>query len=361
MKTLFPQTGMKYWDDFERRVHETVDALETNGVPKLRRISIHVTNACNFGCTYCNEVHYPKTLGFESFAKLLSDYSEMGGGIVHLTGGEPTVVKNFTDYICEAAKYSNISFHLNTNFYSSMLTDDLLKKISRLKVSLDSASPQYFNDIVKRKKAFEVVTANLDRLHALIERGETKTILSLTCTVTKENYEHLPEFLEMYEKRWPLFYAVFFSSYKGTNERFVLTEADNKKLFGEIVPALDEITSRYDDQETNKLFHASHEPRTFKIEERFPEVRTVPCYLQLSELVVDEGGDISNCSHLFRDNAPKTGMNLRDGHLKDLYRKAKMEKHPIPMHPACLYGCNRKLTTFNDIVAKQIEIRQIKC
>jgi hypothetical protein len=158
----------------------------------------------------------------------------------------------------------------------------------------------------------------------------------------------------MYEQRWPLFYACFFSSYKGINPRFVLTADDTKQLFGEIVPEMDRITEKYGDMETQKLFHASHETRTFKLANRFPEVNVVPCYLQLSELVVDEDGDISNCSHLFRDNAPKTGMNLRDGNLRDLFRAAKLAEHATPIHPACLYGCNKKLTTFNDIVAREL-------
>lgn len=355
MTTLFPEVGMKYWDDFERRVVETVKAKNGGTVPPLRRISVHITNGCNFGCSYCNEAHFPKSISFDTFAKLVSEYSEMGGGIVHVTGGEPTVVKKFPEYIRETAKYQNVRFHLNTNFFSSVMSDDLFKHIDRLKVSLDSAQPQYFNNLVQRKNAFEVVTSNLDRLHELIKRGEVSTIVSLTYTVTKENYSHIPEFLEMYETRWPLFYASFFSSYKGTNQRFVLNQPDIDDLFNNIVPEIDRITENYGDYETQKLFHASHEERTFKTSNRFPEVKSTECYLQLSELVIDENGDLSNCSHLFRDNAPKTGVNLRDGHLRDLFTAVKSVKHPVPMHPACLYGCNKKLTTFNDVVKFQLQ------
>lgn len=356
MSNLFPEVGMKYWDDFERRVVETTAALSVGELPPLRRVSLHITNACNFGCSYCNEIHQPKSIAFEPFAKMVSDYSEMGGGIVHITGGEPTVVKNFPAYIREAGKYDNISFHLNTNFYSQVMSNDLFKYISRLKVSLDSASPEYFNDLVRRKRAFEVVTGNLDRLHQLIASGQAQTIVSLTYTVTKENFKRIPEFLEMYERRWPLFYATFFSSYKGTNPRFVLNAADTEHLFNVIVPEMDRITTEHSDTETKMLFHASHETRTFGIIDRFPEVRVTPCYLQLSELVIDEDGDISNCSHLFRDNAPKTGMNIRDGHLGDLFKRAKQAEHAVPIHPACLYGCNKKLTTFNTVVEQQLAI-----
>lgn len=355
MATMFPEAGMKYWDDFEQRARETVSAVSVGLTPPLRRVSVHITNACNFGCEYCNEVHCKKTLSFTTFATLAKEYSAMGGGIIHVTGGEPTVVRDFPAYIREVMKYANVSFHLNTNLYSSVMTDDLFGGIARLKVSLDSAEAKYFNDLVRRKQAYEIVTGNLDRVHQLLADGKINTVVSLTYTVTKENYKRIPEFLEMYETRWPLFYACFFSSYKGTNDRFVLTPADTDMLFSEIVPQINRITEQYQDTETKCLFHASHEARTFHVLTRFPEVNTTPCYLQLSELVVDEDGYLSNCSHLFRDNVPNSGMRLGDGNLADLFRAMKQAKHATPMAHACLYGCNKKLTTFNQIVSDQLK------
>ena len=355
MSTYFPEAGMKYWDNFENRAIETAEAVSCNKTPPLRRISVHLTNACNFGCEYCNEVNCKKTLNFDTFAKLAKEFSDMGGGILHVTGGEPTVVAGFPSYIREVMKYDNVAFHLNTNLYSSILTDDLFGGIARLKVSLDSIDPEYFNNLVRRKRAYEVVTSNLDRVHQLIADGKVDTIVSLTYTVTKENYKTIPQFLEMYETRWPLFYACFFSSYKGTNDRFILTDVDTNTLFDEIVPCINRITEQYSDTETKCLFHASHEIRTFHTEARFPEVNSVPCYLQLSELVVDEDGYLSNCSHLFRDNVPHSGLNLADGKLEALFYVMKQMDHTIPMNPACLYGCNLKLQTFNQVVADQIK------
>lgn len=350
----FDNRGMKYWDDFELRARETIDCIKGGTLPPMRRLSMHITNGCNFGCEYCNEAHFPRSIDFATFSKIMREYSEMGGGIVHVTGGEPTVVKDFAGYIEEAGKYTNISFHVNTNLYSRVITDDLFPVIKRLKVSLDTHSAAYFNGIVRRKQAFERVTENLDRVHDLIVAGKTDTIVSLTYTTTRENYQEIPDFLEMYSTRWPKFYATFFSSYKGTNPRFVLTEDDTERLFTKIVPMMDEITNRYGDTETRHLFHASHEPRTFKTEDRFPEVRSVPCWLQLSEFVVNEDGDIWNCSHLFRDKVPSTGLNVRDGHLRDLFSKAKESITTYPLSDMCAYGCNKKLTRFNDVIQANI-------
>ena len=354
MSRLFPPIGMQYWDDFELRAHETVDAIVHGQLPPLRRLSLHSTSSCNFGCDYCSEKFGKVSMTFEMFEKLVREYSEMGGGIIHTTGGEPTVIKGFADFIREAGKYPNIAFHLNTNLYSRIITDDLYPFIQRLKVSLDTVNAEYFNTLVNRKNAFERVTDNLDRVNDLIGCGKTDTIVSLTYTTTKENYRDVAKFLDMYYKRWPNFYAVFFSAYKGTNERFALSDDDIAALFNDVVPDFDAITDKHGDPETKFLFHASHEPRTFRAVERFPEVREVPCHLQLSELVINEDGGIWNCSHLFRDKVPSTGLNIMDGHLRDIFAQAKGIGQCVPLSDKCLYGCNKKLTTFNDLVQSEI-------
>lgn len=348
----FDNQGMKYWDDFEKRASETLQALACGKLPPLRRLSVHIGNSCNFACEYCNEIHQIKYLSFDLWTHLLCDYSMMGGGIVHVTGGEPTVVPKFLDYIQEAQKYDNLSFHLNTNMFSRIITDDMWPIVKRLKVSLDTTDAKYFNDLVRRKLAYERVTENLDHVHQLIEDGKTNTIVSITFTVTRENYLHIPAFLEMYHKRWPKFYATFFSSYKGMNERFAFKLDDIERLFSEIVPQINRMTEEAGDTETRFLFHASHSPSTFVDDTRFPDNRVLPCHLQLSELVVDEDGEIHNCSHLFRDKVPGTGLNLKDGPLWELFEKAKRNVSAYPLSDKCLYGCNKKLVTFNQVVEK---------
>ena len=347
---------MKYWDDFNRRALETKTAFEAGDMPPLRRLSVHVTNGCNFKCDYCNEVHHPTTLPFSSWAKIVQEYSEMGGGIIHVTGGEPSVVKGFANYITETGKYPNVQFHLNTNLYGIVFSDAIWPLVKRLKVSLDTMDADYFDKVTRRPNAFNRVTTNLDRVHKLLEEGKTDTVVSLTYTVTKENYSGIPEFLEQYEKRWPLFYATFFSSYKGTNERFALEDKDVEKMFKDVVPELNRITEQYNDTETQDLFHASHDPLTFQQTDRFPENRQVPCWLQLSELCLDESGDVWNCSHLFRDKVPSTGINILSGHLRDVFYAAKEQtKDVVPLNLECLYGCNRKLTAFNEVVESMMK------
>ena len=47
----------KYWDDFSRRIEETVNAVKGDYNPIVRRVACFVTDRCNFRCEYCNSDH----------------------------------------------------------------------------------------------------------------------------------------------------------------------------------------------------------------------------------------------------------------------------------------------------------------
>lgn len=343
--------GSQYWDMFEERIVETVDALNNNTFPPLRRVSLHITNRCNLSCSYCNECHTPKSLPYGSFMNLVDDYRMMGGGILHITGGEPSCVEWLFEAIKQfnsQSKYDCVQFHVNTNLIAD-IDYATLQSVKRLKVSLDSYDAEYFDDLVGIKGSFMKVYDNLKKVNAMPD--EDRPIVSITYTMTHENYKHIPKFLEMYYQEFPNLYAVFFSTYKGTNDRFSFTEDDITDIFDNIKPQIDEIFEKYGDSESKFLFNASHDRTTFADSIRFEDNKTVPCYLQLSELVVNEDGDISNCSHLYRDGVGQSNLNLKNKTLGELFKKSKAECGLKVMHEKCLYGCNKKLVTFN----KQVE------
>jgi len=344
--------GGKYWDLFEKRAGETVIAVRENKCPPLRRLSLHITNRCNMNCSYCNEHHTASEMKFPMFNKMVKEYSDMGGGVLHITGGEPTVVKFFDEIFPCVSEYPNVEFHLNTNNLKQ-LSIEQYRSIKRLKVSLDTTDAAYFNKITQVKNAFERVTDNLDFIHDNVVIPFGGPIVSLTYTVTRQNYKQIPEFLRMYYKRWPKFYAVFFSSYKGVGGEFLLNNTEVHELFTEIVPQLRALTEENNDAETKVLFDTAHDVETFDPRIRFPINDKLPCYIQLSEIAINEIGEVWNCSHLLRDNVPSTGLNIADGSLADVVANAK-KQFSVPLSKECLFGCNRKLQTFNKWVDDEL-------
>lgn len=305
-----------YWDDFERRIKETKEAFKVGKLPPVRRVAIFITNNCNFRCSYCN-LKFGKLEMTESvFDSVVKKYGE--SAIIHITGGEPSVVKWLYPYI---ESHLGVKFHLNTNAFKKPPTN-----IRRLKVSLDSHNECYFDSLVQRKGAFKSVVKN-------IKEASINNTTSVTCVLSKENYKDAPQFMHFCKQEFPKLYAVFFSIYKGENPRFKFTPEDVDYFFKEVKFSLEKEM----DNESLALFNETVDEKIRLIQGiRFPENDlNKPCYISYSERVVDWNGNEQYCSHLFRDK-----VNIECGQ----------------KHPNCKYGCNRRLVTFNQEVEKQEEV-----
>lgn len=87
--------------------------------------------------------------------------------------------------------------------------------------------------------------------------------------------------------------------------------------------------------------------------ERFPENKTIPCYIQLSEMTVDVDGNCYNCSHLYRDGVkPERQYNVNNIPLFDCFNSLKRDMNGIynNLSCKCMSGCNTNLIGFNRAV-----------
>ena len=73
---------------------------------KFPYIRLSITDVCNFKCTYCLPRGYKKNPGdirsfmsAEEISRLVNGLSELGVRKIRLTGGEPTVRKDFFDIL----------------------------------------------------------------------------------------------------------------------------------------------------------------------------------------------------------------------------------------------------------------------
>lgn len=303
----------KYWDDFDRRIKETTLCLQNNKPIPVRRVAVFITNKCNFKCAYCNFSANEKELSKDNFVKLVEKYGK--SAIIHITGGEPSVVEWLYKYINSTYQ---VRFHLNSNCF---LKPPI--RIRRLKASLDSNDESYFNSLVGLN-AFKEVVKN-------IKYGCNYTITSITCVLTRENYKNTPEFMRWCRKTFKGLYAVFFSVYKGDQEQFLLTNDDVELFFTQVKPKLEKEM----DEESLGLFKETIDEKFRLIRGvRFPENNLkIPCYLSMSERVVDWDNNEYTCSHLFRDGI---FYNRPNKHLK------------------CQFGCNRRLVKFNEEVENNL-------
>ena len=306
----------KYWDDFNERAEETVECLKDGfGQVPVRRVAIFITNRCQMKCKYCNHEGNRVSMTRECFEGIIDNYRK--SAIIHITGGEPATVRWLYPFIRENGhKYR---FHLNSN----ALVVPPSEGLQRLKVSLDSSNKEYWNALVGLN-AFDTVVKN-------IQGAIPKTVVSVTYTMTKENYKRIPEFIDFYNEKFKGAYAVFFSVYKGENEEFAFDNNNIDEFFSVIKPKMDSML----DEESKALLNETIGEK-FRIMQgvRFPENNSdKPCYLSLSERVFAPDGTESACSHLYRDGI------MQSAGLK---------------HEKCKYGCNRRLVAFNQYVERRI-------
>jgi len=305
----------KYWDDFEKRSVETINCINNNLPVPVRRVSCFITNKCNFRCKYCNMAFGNKEMSKEKFLDVLNKYGN--SAIIHVTGGEPSVVKYLYP---EIEKHKNVRFHLNTNAFIMPPNN-----IQRLKVSMDTHIENDFDNLVSNKGAFKQVIKN-------IKKKSEETVTTITCVLSKQTYKQSADFMRFCRLTFPKLYAVFFSCYKGNNTNFVFSNEEANEFFNNYRYKLESEM----DSESLGLFKETIEEK-FRMfgNKRFPEnIYGHKCYLSLSERVYDYNDCEFNCSHLYRD---KTQNN--NGYIQT----------------ECSTGCNLRLVKFNELVSKNIK------
>lgn len=110
---------------------------------QLQFMYLNITNHCNLKCRYCydeesKEVDNSSGQSLETYKKLSEDCSLLGLKSVAITGGEPTVNKNWFE-ISKLFSDKGITVKISTN--GTLLNEDLAKKIKELdaqvQISLD--------------------------------------------------------------------------------------------------------------------------------------------------------------------------------------------------------------------------------
>jgi MoaA/NifB/PqqE/SkfB family radical SAM enzyme len=318
MKTMERQS--LYWDDFEKRIPETIEAVLTGTNPPIRRVAVFITEKCNFRCKYCNHPKTPTTMTEETFKNVIEKYGD--SAIIHITGGEPSVVPWLYPLLRETGQ--RYRFHLNTNAYITPPAE----AVKRLKISLDNYQSAQWDCLVGRSGAFNRVVKN-------IKAASEKTVTSITYTLTKENYDNAAAFVRFSNRKFPSLYAIFFSIYKGDNPEFTMSSSDVDRIFNEIFPVF------YRELNTESLAllkETADEKRRLLQGIRFPQNTSGPCYISMSERVFSPSGEEYTCSHLYRD---------------------KIKSNVPVTNEKCLYGCNRRLVLFNEQVRDGLILRQL--
>ena len=144
---------------------------------KFPYIRLSITDVCNYRCTYCLPQGYKKTPGdmrsfmsTQEISRLTKALSELGVCKIRLTGGEPTVRKDFFDILKDMKQNSNIpKVTMTTNGYRlDKIAEQLFEAgLDGINISIDSLNPDTFKKITSHDRLEEILRGikNLQKLN----------------------------------------------------------------------------------------------------------------------------------------------------------------------------------------------------
>ncbi len=184
----------------------TVPQLIDAFARKFYYLRLSITDVCNFRCTYClpdgyrpNGVSNKSFLSLDEIRRVTHAFADLGTEKVRLTGGEPSLRRDFCDVIATVKSHSAIkTLAVTTNGYR--LARDVAAwraaGLTGLNVSVDSLDARQFHAITGQDK-FREVMAGID---AAFDAGFSKVKVN-TVLMRNVNDIHLNTFLEWIKTR----------------------------------------------------------------------------------------------------------------------------------------------------------------
>ncbi|MGF1720203.1 GTP 3',8-cyclase MoaA [Vibrio kyushuensis] len=173
---------------------------------KFYYLRLSVTDVCNFKCNYCLPDGYKPSgqknssfLTVPEVKRVVSAFAECGTSKVRITGGEPSLRKDFIDIIDAVSSTSGIEkVATTTNGYrmEKQVADWQQAGLTHINVSLDSLDPRMFHQITGENK-FTQVMGGIDRA---FEVGYSQ--VKVNVVLMKDlNAHELPSFLNWIKDR----------------------------------------------------------------------------------------------------------------------------------------------------------------
>lgn len=173
---------------------------------KFYYLRLSITDVCNFKCTYCLPDGYKSSgnknssfLTLPEIQRVTRAFADCGTSKVRITGGEPSLRKDFTDVIAAVARTPGIEkVATTTNGYrmARQVSEWQAAGLTHINVSVDSLDPRMFHQITGENR-FHQVIAGIDRAFEVgYEQIKVNVVL-----MKHLNHNELPAFLRWIKDR----------------------------------------------------------------------------------------------------------------------------------------------------------------
>ncbi len=173
---------------------------------KFYYLRLSVTDVCNFKCTYCLPDGYKPSgnknssfLTLPEIKRVVSAFADCGTSKVRITGGEPSLRKDFTDIISAVAETPNIKkVATTTNGYRMANQVGAWRDagLTHINVSVDSLDPRMFHQITGENRFHQV----MEGIERAFEVGFDQVKVNVVL-MKDRNCSELPKFLNWIKHR----------------------------------------------------------------------------------------------------------------------------------------------------------------
>ena len=172
---------------------------------KFPYIRMSITDVCNYKCTYCLPQGYKKTPGDnrsfmsgEEISRLTKALSELGVCKIRLTGGEPTVRKDFFDILKDMKQNSNIpKITMTTNGYRlNKIAKQLYETgLDGINISIDSLNRETFKKLTGHNRLIEILDGIKILQKLNFKNIKINAVLLKNINNTPEDFEKFGNFI----------------------------------------------------------------------------------------------------------------------------------------------------------------------
>ncbi|TAL36087.1 MAG: GTP 3',8-cyclase MoaA [Alphaproteobacteria bacterium] len=160
-------------------------AIEDRFGRRFPYLRLSVTDVCNFRCTYCLPDGHKKTredsfLTLQEIRRLAEAFAGMGTWKIRLTGGEPTVRKDFSDIarvVSSIPGIRKVAFTTNGYKLPERAKEYYDAGLRAINVSIDSLDPRKFHEITGHNRLEEVVDGVQCALDAGFDKVKINAVL----------------------------------------------------------------------------------------------------------------------------------------------------------------------------------------
>jgi len=205
--------------------------------PHLMALQIELTSKCNEKCVHCYIPYENRTTDItpELFYDVLNQCKAMGVLNLTLSGGEPMMHKNFSEFLRKCKEYD---FSVNILSNLTLLNDEIItemkaNRLSSVQVSLYSMNPEIHDEITQLKGSFEKTKSNILRLI------ENDIPLQISCPTMKQNKNCFLDVINWAQKQRvrATTDVIMMARYDGTTQNLAnrLPLDGVKKIFSDVI------------------------------------------------------------------------------------------------------------------------------